>query len=79
MKRPDLIDTALESSEQAIANYVAELEAENLKLHKQIARFRVQGLTEKHKFAALEAEMKELAKTHGLNLNITSGLLTWAG
>jgi hypothetical protein len=71
MKRPDPTNTALKSAEPLVVNYVAEMEAENLRLHKQIARLQVENVTKQHKVVALEAEIKNLARKHGLNLNIT--------
>lgn len=71
MKRPNHINTALESATPPIVNYVAQMEAENLRLHKQIARLQVENVTKQHKLVALEAEIKNLTKKHGLNLNIT--------
>lgn len=64
MKRPDSIKSSANLK-------IAALEAENLKLQKQIARLQVENLTEQHKIVALEGAMKELTKQKAFTLNIT--------
>jgi len=71
MKRPAPIATALKATNPMLRNYVLAIERKNLNCEKQIAHLQAEVLTQQHKIAALNAELKNLAKKTGLKLNIT--------
>ena len=54
------IQSLLKSAEAPIRNYIAALESENLKLHKQIAKLQVKHVSSDNRISALEDEIKEL-------------------
>jgi len=70
MSRSESLDSPFQAAQPELQNYVIALEAENLKLHKQIARLQADDVTKQHRIVALENELKELTKKHGLVLNI---------
>jgi cell division protein FtsL len=71
MKRPALIATALKATKPMLRNYVLAIEQKNLNCEKQIAHLQAKVLTQQHKIAALNAEVKNLTRKTGLKLNIT--------
>lgn len=70
MSRSRSLDSAFQAAQPELQNYVIALEAKNLKLQKQIAHLQTDDLTKQHRIVALENELKELTKKHGLVLNI---------
>jgi len=54
MKRPHDLTSKLKASDPELKNYVLELEKENLKLQKQIAKFQVKGVSQQNQITALK-------------------------
>jgi len=54
MKRPNDLTSKLKVADTEIHNYVVALEAENLKLQKQIAKLEVENVSQQHKIVALK-------------------------
>ena len=71
MNRPEDIEATFNTAEADIQRYIVALEAENAKLHKQIARLVAENVSIQHRAEALEKALKEEAKKHGVKLNIT--------
>jgi peptidoglycan hydrolase CwlO-like protein len=70
MSRPISLHSKFNAAQPELQNYVVALEAENKKLHTQIAHLQVQDLAKQHRIDALEKEMKELAKKTGFSINM---------
>lgn len=62
-----------DSAVPELSHYVAAVESENRKLHRQIAKLEAQVLTKHHRISALENEMKDLTKKHGVTFNMNIG------
>ncbi len=54
MKRPQSITSKLKNTDVEVKNYLLELEKENGKLQKRIAKFQVKDISQQHKISALE-------------------------
>ena len=54
MKRPPDLTSKLKAADPELKNYVLELEKENLKLQKQIAKFQVKDLSQQNQIIALK-------------------------
>jgi len=64
MKRPLDLMSKLKASNPELKNYVLELEKENLKLQKQIAKFQVKDLSQQNQITALKkAQPKIIVRT----------------
>jgi hypothetical protein len=59
MKRPRIITTKLKSTDPQVCYYVKALEAENLKLHKRIAKLQAQHVSDQNRITALKGEAKK--------------------
>ncbi|MGH9699757.1 MAG: hypothetical protein ACRD52_09895 [Candidatus Acidiferrales bacterium] len=68
MRRPESLDDPFQAAQPELQSYVVELESENAKLHKQIAKLQVQDMSKQNRIAALENELKEETKKHGFSL-----------
>ena len=66
MSRSESLKSAFQAAQPDLQNYVIALETENLKLQKQIARLQVQDLTSQNRVCALEQQLKDETKKHGL-------------
>jgi uncharacterized metal-binding protein len=64
MARPSEITKKLKTADSEIAAYVKELEKENLRLHKIVAKLQVESVSQKNEIKAL----KEQAKKPGLKV-----------
>ena len=58
---PDL-QRKLKLCELEVVNFVAELQLENAKLQKKIAKFEVEKITSKNRIIALQEELNKLKK-----------------
>ena len=56
MSRPTEITKKLKGADQELSMYIVELEKENLRLHKQIAKLQVENLTKDNEIKALEKD-----------------------
>jgi hypothetical protein len=54
MKRPQSITSKLKNTDIEIKNYLLQLEKENEKLQKSIAKFRVKDVSQQHEISALK-------------------------
>jgi hypothetical protein len=54
MKRPSNLTSKLKASDPELKNYVLELERQNLKLQKQIAKFQVKDVSQQNQIIALK-------------------------
>ena len=54
MKRPQSLTAKLKESDKEIKLYVTELENENLKLQKRIAKFQAENVTHQNEIKALK-------------------------
>lgn len=70
MSRSQSLEASFQAALPDLQNYIVALEAENLKLHKQIAKLQVQDTSKQNRIDALENELKEETKKHGVVLNI---------
>jgi DNA-directed RNA polymerase beta' subunit len=59
MTKSTNLQTLLKTAQPEVRKYVAELEAENLKLQKQVAKFQVKEVSSKNRITALEIEIKK--------------------
>ncbi len=59
MSKSTDIQMLLKTAEPSLREYVTALEAENLKLQKQIAKFQVNEVSSKNRITALEQEIKK--------------------
>ena len=63
MKRPLDLMSKLKASNPELKNYVLELEKENLKLHKQIAKLQVKDISQQNQITALKkAQPKRIVR-----------------
>ncbi|MGI6390875.1 MAG: hypothetical protein ACOX7Q_11885 [Kiritimatiellia bacterium] len=54
MKRDDAITEKLKTADQELADYCLELEKENRRLHKEIARLQAKDVSNQNRIAELE-------------------------
>ena len=73
MVRPKALHAPFKSAKPELQHYIAALESENAKLHRQIAKLEAQDVTKQHRITALEKEMKALTKKRGFNLIMNMG------
>ncbi len=65
MKRPNDLAFKLKTSDPELQNYVLELEKENLRLQKQIAKFQVKDVSQQNQITALKkVQPKVIIKTN---------------
>lgn len=60
MNRPHNLISKLKTSNPELKNYVFELEKENLKLQKQIAKFQVKDVSQQNQITALKKAQPKL-------------------
>lgn len=73
MSKRKSLNAPFKAAKPEVRRYISELERENLRLHKLIAKLQAQTVTQEHRIVALEQEMKELTKKHGFRLSINMG------
>lgn len=56
MSRPKEITKKLKGVDQELSMYIVEMDKENLRLHRQIAKLRVDNLTKNNEIKALKKE-----------------------
>ncbi len=62
MKRPQEITKQLKMADDKLKNYVIEMEKENSRLHKKIARLQTKNVSCQHEIKALKTAIKALEK-----------------
>ena len=56
MSRPTEISTKLKGADAELSMYIVELEKENLRLHKKIAKLQVENVTKDNEIKALKQD-----------------------
>lgn len=64
------IKTALKSTSVLVREYVKNLEAENAKLQKNIAKLECNEISNKHKITELKKELNKLIKKGHITVNV---------
>lgn len=64
------IKTALKSTSVLVREYVKNLEAENVKLQKNIAKLECNEISNKHKITELKKELNKLIKKGHITVNV---------
>ena len=59
MVRPTEITYKMKRADSEIASYVKELEKENLRLHKIVAKLQVESVSQKNEIKALKDQLKK--------------------
>jgi len=70
MAKPSNFRSAVRQGSPEIAAYILELEAENKRLNKQLARCRVTQLSTDNELMALKQELKKIRPVLNLNIGI---------
>ena len=64
------IKTALKSTSVLVREYVKNLETENVKLQKNIAKLECNEISNKHKITELKKELNKLIKKGHITVNV---------
>jgi hypothetical protein len=83
VKRPSNLTSKLKVSDPELKNYMLELEKENLKLQKQIAKFQVKDVSQQNQIIALKkaqpkiiVQVRDFAERNDTNKKIDYSLPT---
>lgn len=70
MKKPSALQQKLKASDPDVRAYGRALQAENLKLHRQIAKLQADKLSKQNRVKSLEKELQKRAKKDHISVQL---------